>query len=146
MTKERVIGKKNALPWYIPEDLKNFKRLTTGNTIIMGRKTFDSIGRPLPNRKNVVISRSMEKVEGVDVCKSVEEGLQKAESYGKDIFIIGGATIYQQTLPLAEKMYISHVIKDYDGDIYFTEFNKEEWSIESREEFDEFELVVYAKK
>jgi len=146
MTKNRVIGKDNKLPWHISEDLKNFKRLTTGNTVIMGRKTFDSIGKPLPNRHNVVVSRSVSVIEGVDVCHSFEEAMEKAKSYGKDIFVIGGGSVYALALPIADKMFISHVKKEYDGDTFFPEFNEADWDVESSEDHEEFELVVYVRK
>ena len=140
------MGKQNALPWHISEDLKNFKRLTTGNTIIMGRKTFDSIGKPLPNRNNLVISGSMEQKEGIEVCKSIPEALEKAKKHGKEIFIIGGATIYQQALPFVERMYISWIKEEYEGDTYFPEVNLKEWYIISEEEHVEFFLVTYQRK
>lgn len=149
MTKEGVIGKDNSLPWKIPEDLQNFKNVTSGKTVIMGRKTFESIPekyRPLPNRHNIIISRSMSSQEGIDVCRSVKEALEKAESYGKEVFIIGGSSIYEQTLPSADKMYLSFVKKDYQGDTYFPKFNKEEWTVENKKEFQEFELVTYIRK
>ena len=146
MTKQRVIGKDNQLPWHISEDLQNFKRLTVGNTVIMGRKTFASIGKPLPHRKNIVISGSLKAIAGVEVCASVQAGIEKAKSYGKDIFIIGGARIYEQTIPLADRMYISYVKKEYEGDTFFPKFDEREWVIERREDQAEFELVVYQRK
>src|SRR3990172_100449 len=109
MDKNRVIGKNNEIPWHISEEVMNFKKLTSGNTVIMGRKTFESIGRPLPDRNNIVVSTSMPQTAGIDVCNSFEESIIKAKSYGKDIFVIGGATVYEQALPLADKMYISYV-------------------------------------
>jgi len=146
MDKNRIIGKGNELPWNIPEDLQNFKKLTAGNTIIMGRKTFQSIGRPLPKRNNIIITRSTEPVEGVDVCNSIEAALEKGKTYGKDIFIIGGATIYAQALPFTEKMILSHIHGTYQGDIYFPEFNKEDWEIINEEHFPQFDVLTYTKK
>ena len=149
MTKNRVIGKDNSLPWHIPEDLKNFKELTTENAVIMGRKTWESIPekfRPLPNRNNIVISRNMNSLEGIDVCSSVEEALEKAKSYDKEIFIIGGSSIYEQFLPLTDKMYISYLKEEYAGDTYFPNFNKEDWEIIERKDFAEFEFIVYERK
>lgn len=146
MTKSRVIGKNNQLPWHIAEDLQNFKKLTSGNTIIMGRKTYESIGRPLPNRNNIIVSTMMPATQGVDVCKTVPEALEKAKTYGKDIFIIGGATIYEQTLPFIDKMFISYVKNDCEGDAYFPEFSESDWNVEKKEEHEEFELVIYKKR
>ena len=148
MTKNRVIGKDNSLPWHIPEDLKNFKRLTEGNTVVMGRKTWQSIPekfRPLPNRNNIVISRNISAIKGAEVCSSLEKALEKAQSYGQEIFIIGGSSIYEQFLPLADKMYISYLKKEYSGDTYFPNFNKEDWEIAEKKDFTEFEFVVYKR-
>jgi len=146
MTKERVIGKGNLLPWHIPEDLKNFKKITTGKTVIMGRKTFDSIvsmiGKPLPNRRNVVLSRSMESDE-VEVCRSVEEAKEKFKD--EEAFIIGGASVYKLFLPYVDRMYISWIKKDYEGDCYFPELNLDKFKIISKEDFEEFEFVVHEK-
>lgn len=149
MTKDRVIGRNNSLPWNIPEDMQNFKNLTSGKTVIMGRKTFESIPekfRPLPNRHNIIVSRNMSLQPGIDVCKSVHEAIEKAKSYGKETFIIGGSSIYEQTLPLADKMYLSLVKKKYEGDSYFPNFNKDGWIVESRKDFQEFELLTYVRK
>ena len=146
MTKAHIIGKNNQLPWHIAEDLQNFKKLTAGNTVIMGRKTYESIGRPLPNRNNIVVSTMMPATDGVTICKTVPEAIEKAKAFQKDIFIIGGATIYEQTLPLADRVVISYIKKDYDGDTYFPNFSENGWNIEKREDHDEFELVVYTRK
>jgi len=151
LTKDRVIGKDNALPWYIPEDLKNFKKLTSGNTVVMGRKTYESIGKPLPNRNNIVVSRSVPSIEGVDVCSSLEVAIEKARSYGKEIFIIGGASIYELALPFADKMYLSYVKVNYKGDTYFPKFNQDGWNVISQRKYnegklDEFDLVIYERK
>jgi len=146
MTKKRVIGKDNKLPWHISEDLKNFKRLTTGNTIIMGRKTYDSIGKPLPNRHNIVVSRTVSSIDGADVCHSFDEAIEKAKSYGKDIFIIGGSSMYTLALPIADKMFISHVKQEVEGDAFFPEYDESDWEVESKEDHEEFELVVYVRK
>jgi len=146
LDEKRVIGKDGKLPWHISEDLKNFKRLTSGSTVIMGRKTFESIGKPLPNRNNIVVSTTMQPTEGLDVCTSLPGAIEKAKSYGQDIFIIGGARAYEEGLNVADKLFLSYVKGVHDGDTYFPEFNEEDWIVESREAFDEFELVVYVRK
>lgn len=149
MTQNRVVGKDGQLPWQISEDLKNFKTLTAGNTVVMGRKTFDSIPekfRPLPNRHNIIISRTLAEMDGVDVCESIPEALEKAKSYGKEIFIIGGGTIYEQTIPVADKMVLSYIKEEYEGDVHFPIWNKEEWNKTDTQEFDEFKLVTYERK
>jgi len=144
--KNRVIGCENKLPWNIQDDMKNFKRLTEGNVVIMGRKTFESIGKALSNRTNIVVSSSMKPANGIIVCKTVEEALQKAKAHGKEIFIIGGSAIFEQTIPLADRMYLSYVKGDYHGDVFFPEFDESKWKIASRTNFPEFELVEYVKK
>ena len=146
MTKDRVIGKENKLIWNIPVDLKNFRNITSGNTVIMGRKTFESIGNPLPNRHNIVVSSSMQHVDGIDVCKDIKEALAKAKEYGKEIFIIGGSSIYRQTVPFADKMYISWVKKYYHGDAYFPDFDIVEWEVIEEKNFPEFDFVVYKRR
>ncbi len=149
MTQNRVIGKEGRLPWHIPDDLKNFKKITEGKVVIMGRKTWDSLPakfKPLPNRINFVVSSSLENRSGIIVCRSLEEALQKAQGFKKEICIIGGATIYQQALPLVQKMYISTIKKEVAGDTFFPNFNKEEWSIAEEQEFPEFTFTVYERK
>lgn len=146
LTKDNVIGKAGKLPWHISDDLKNFRKLTSGNSVVMGRKTFESIGKPLPNRHNIVVSSSLSVVPGIDVCSSLEDALEKAKSYGRDIFIIGGANLYQAAVPLVDKLYLSHVKESYDGDTYFPKIDFSQWNVESRQDFPEFELVVYKRK
>lgn len=149
MTKDRVIGNKGTLPWHIPDDLKNFKGITEGNVVIMGRKTWDSLPtkfKPLPNRINLVVSSSLENRSGIIVCRSLEEALQKARGFKKEICIIGGATIYQQALPLVQKMYISIIKKEVAGDTFFPNFNKEEWKVAEEKEFPEFMFAIYERK
>lgn len=144
MTKKRVIGRNNALPWRIPDELKNFKKITTGHTVLMGRKTFESIGRPLPNRRNIVISSSYA-ADGIEVVHSLQDALSLAKN-DNDVFIIGGSRVFSEALPIADKMFISHVKKEYDGDIFFPEVDFSQWSVESKQDFPEFELVVYKRK
>ena len=146
MTRDRVIGRDGRMPWHIPEDLKLFKRLTTGHTVVMGRRTFRSIGRPLPERYNVVISRSLREAAGALLCRSLEEGLEKARAYGREVFVIGGASIYRQTLPLADKLVISWVKEAYEGDTRFPDFDEKEWQIESRDDYQDFTQVTYLRR
>lgn len=129
-----VIGHDNQLIWHLPDDLKQFKRLTTGHPIIMGRKTFESIGKPLPNRTSIVITRSKNWCfEGVVVVNSVEEALEAARQTGTDeAFVIGGAEIYRVTLPLANKIYLTEVKADFEGDAHFVIPNLEDWQEISR--------------
>jgi dihydrofolate reductase len=131
--KNGVIGSDNSIPWRLPADMKRFRELTTGKPVIMGRKTFESIGRPLPNRTNIVITTDRNyKADNCIVAHSVEEALKAAK--GDEIMIIGGAKIYRQFLPLANKMYLTFIDKEFEGDAYFPEYDKNEWKETSREE------------
>ena len=117
--KNRVIGKSNALPWKLPADMKHFQAMTKGKPVIMGRKTFESIGRPLPDRINIIITRDENyKAEGCIVAHSMEEALKAAENH-KEAMIIGGSQIYKEFLPKANKMYLTSIDADFEGDAYF---------------------------
>lgn len=130
-----VIGKDNKLIWKLPADLKRFKMLTSGKVIIMGRKTFESLGRVLPNRKHVVLTRDKSyKVDNENV--EIINDLSKIDKYINDSnenFVIGGAQIYKLLLQYSKKMYITKINHDFEGDTYFPEINEKEWNIESRE-------------
>jgi len=145
MTDKRVIGKPGALPWHIAEDLKRFKKLTTGQTIIMGRNTYEAIGRPLPNRNNVVLDFDERPIEGAIVCGSIPKALEVARGYGTEIFVAGGANIYKQMLPMVDVMHISHVKKDYEGSILFPELKLSEWKEVGSEEYEEFTAKTYER-
>lgn len=120
MSQNRVIGKLGKMPWNIPEDLQYFKRLTTGHTVIMGRKTFESIGRPLPNRLNVVLTQNEAyKAEGCVIVHSIEEVLEKYHKSEEELFIIGGSTLYKAFMPYATKLYITLIEKEFEGDTFF---------------------------
>lgn len=146
MTRSGVIGKGNSLPWHISEDLENFKKLTEGQTVVMGRNTYESIGQPLPGRKNVVINKEVVNIDGVDVRTSIPEAISKAKSYGRKVFIIGGASIYAQTIDMVDVMYISYMKKEYEGDVYFPRFKESDWEQVSRKEFSDFIFVMYKRK
>ena len=134
MSENFVIGLKNKLPWHISADLKNFKNITLGNPIIMGRKTYDSIGKPLKDRDNIVISRDNSLIiDGVEVLDSLEKAIfMTAEA--PETFIIGGQQIYQIALPFATHMYITKVEGNFEGDAYFPDYNQEEWREVARED------------
>lgn len=151
----RVIGKKNALIWHLPADLKRFKTLTTGHVIIMGRKTFESIGKPLPNRTSVVISRQTDlQIEGVILAHSVEEAILKAKSLTReDIFIVGGSEIYALSLPLADEILVTQLHDIFEGDAFFPEISSELWEITEQERgitddknTYQFSYVTYTRK
>lgn len=145
MTHEGVIGNGNQLPWNISDELKHFKQTTQGCTVIMGSKTFESIGRPLPNRHNIVLNAVEKKIDGVDICTSAEQALQAAQRYGKDIFIIGGAYTYAQFLPMVDQMYISYIKHNYAGDIFFPSVDWAQWQEVQRIDYPEFEFVLYKR-
>jgi len=148
MTADRVIGKDGELPWHIPEDLKVFKRITLGHPIVMGRKTFDSIGRPLPKRQNVVLTRDRNwSLEGVNVIHSKEElnELVFEESKSPTVYIIGGSEIYKAFLPELDELYVSKVKHSYSGDTYFPSFEEHFRKKELIEDFDEFSLIRYTR-
>lgn len=132
-----AIGKENKLLWHLPNDMRFFKNLTWGGVVIMGRKTFDSIGKPLPGRVNVVITSNAEwKMEGVQTASSIENALALAKQTNcKEVFIIGGGEIYKQTFSLAKKMYITRVHHSFDADTFFPDYDKEEWKITDKLDF-----------
>ena len=133
MSKNRVIGNNNQLIWKLSSDLKRFKELTTGNPIVMGRKTFESIGKPLPNRRNIIITRNNDYiVEGCEIVSSLEEALLLTNN---NCFIIGGGEIYKQALDITDKIYLTLVHKDFEGDTIFPELSKE-WAKISRKDFE----------
>lgn len=145
MTHEGVIGNGNQLPWNIPDELKHFRTTTQGCTVIMGMRTFESIGRPLPNRHNIVLNTVEKIIDGVDVCTSAEQALQVAQGYNKDIFIIGGAYTYAQFLPLVDQMYISYIKHSYTGDVFFPPIDWAQWQEVQRIDYPEFEFVLYKR-
>ena len=155
ISENNVIGKDNKLLWHLPEDLKRFKTLTTGHTIIMGRKTFESLGKVLPNRKHIVITRDMNyrvDNEAVEIIHDISE-VQNYIEDKEENFIIGGAIIYSQLIDKAQKMYITMIHKKYDGDAYFPKIKEEEWKIVEKEQgikdeknpFD-YEYITYVRK
>ncbi len=144
MARNRVIGVANGLAWHIPEDFKYFKKTTLGKPIIMGRKTYESFGKPLRGRPNIVISRTSQEPLGPDgpfFVKSVDEALalgkQKLEDLKADeIFIIGGGEIYRETLPITQRIYLTVIDRDYEGDTYFPELDWDEWKTVSEDKRD----------
>ena len=132
-SENNVIGHNNQLPWHLPNDLKYFKNLTWGLPILMGRKTFDSIGKPLPGRQSIVITRNPHwQHDGVDVVHSLEEAIQRAEALGaNEVFIIGGAEIFNSALPTAKRIYLTRIHHRFDGDVFFPEIDSAEWQLAS---------------
>jgi dihydrofolate reductase len=150
VSKNNAIGKNNALLWNIPEDLKHFKEVTSGHTIIMGRKTFESIGHPLPNRRNIVITRDDSYThDGIEVFNSLIRALDACK-YEDEVFIIGGGEIYKQALPLVDKLYVTHVEKEFEADTFFPKISPDEWTEISNETHLDinppYRFTVYEKK
>jgi dihydrofolate reductase len=134
MAKNRTIGVNNTLPWRCPEDLKHFKALTMGHHMIMGRKTYDSIGKPLPGRTTVVVTRDHSlKIEGCLVAHTLPEAITACGNDEK-IFIVGGADIYAQSLALADTLHITEIHQEVDGDAHFPEFDRSNWQEIAREQ------------
>lgn len=125
-----VIGKDNQLPWHLPEDLAYFKKVTMGKPLIMGRNTFESIGRPLPGRENIVITRnSSYQHEGIHTVQNMEEAIQLARSFHSDVMVIGGASLFKEQLPLADTLFITEIHAEFEGDTYFPKISENEWEL-----------------
>jgi len=150
VAKNNIIGKTNSLPWYLPEDLKHFKEITQGHIVLMGRKTFESIlnrlGNPLPNRKNIIVTKRVDYHvrAGVELYHSIDEVFAKYVK--EDIYVIGGASIYKQTIDKAHKLYITQVHEEYEGDVYFPEIDMTKWVESVHENHDKFSFVTYIRK
>ncbi|PKM22932.1 MAG: dihydrofolate reductase [Gammaproteobacteria bacterium HGW-Gammaproteobacteria-14] len=153
------IGRNNKLPWYLPEDLKYFKKVTFGKPIIMGRKTWESLKGPLPGRTNIVISRQTDyPAEGVKVVQSLQQAIALAESIAliddiDEVVVIGGAEIYAEALPRADILYLTEVHANVDGDAFFPPYNNEDWQEVGREDFPaagpnpyDYSFVIYQRK
>ena len=146
MTEDRLIGQNGSIPWHLPEELKLFRELTVGHTVVMGRKTFQSIGRPLPDRRNIVISRTLSSAEGAILCPDLTEALRETEIYGGKVFFIGGRQLYAETLPLSQFLRISWIPGKYEGSIYFPEFDLKDWIEVTATEYPQFRHVLYRRR
>ena len=141
-----VIGRDGDLPWHLPDDLRHFKALTLGGTLVMGRKTYDSIGRPLPGRTTVVVTRQPDwAVAGVTTAHSLEDALAAAAAADADTFVVGGAEIYALALPLADRLVITEVDQSPDGDARFPDVDWSAWRQTAREGHDGFAFVTYER-
>ena len=144
MGEKNEIGFGNQLLWHLPKDLKHFKDLTSGNPIIMGRKTYESIGKPLPNRTNIVISRKKDWFEeGILIVGSVKEALKFAKKIDENIFIIGGGTIYEQTIDMADRLEVTQVKANLEADTFFPKINTKIWSKVNEECYEKDEKNNY---
>jgi len=155
VAENNVIGKDNQLIWHLPEDLKRFKALTTGKTIIMGRKTFESLGRILPNRKHIILTKNKEyRVENamVEIVTDIADIKRYIETEEEN-FVIGGASVYKILMPYAKKMYITKIEEEFEADTYFPKIDEKEWEITEKEKgiTDEknpylYEYIIYVRK
>jgi dihydrofolate reductase len=143
LSENNVVGINNQLPWHLSADLKRVKALTMGHHLIMGRKTFESIGRPLPGRTNVIITRNMDyKAEGCVVVSSLSEALQNAQ-HDSEAFVFGGGEIFREALPLVNKIYMTRIHRNFEGDTRFPELNPREWKETARQDFNADEKNNY---
>jgi len=145
ISQNHAIGKDNKLLWYLPKDLKHFKEITTGHTVIMGRKTYESVGKPLPNRRNIIITRQQVTIEGCEVVNSVEAALALCKGEA-EVFIVGGAEIYRQALHLTDCIYLTVIHENFEGDTYFPEIKPDLWKETERQDHepDEKNLLPYS--
>lgn len=152
MTRGFVIGSGGSLPWHLPEELQLFKNLTMGCTVIMGRKTYATIGRPLQGRHNIVLSHNIAlsqnqaEIPGVQVCGSFITGLTAAAKIGDPIFILGGEDVYRKALPIAAELHISWVKGDFKGDRFFPPLDFSEWDIHTEEDYPDFHYIHYHRR
>ena len=149
MSNNNVIGVNNKLPWQLKDDLEHFKKYTTGKIIIMGRKTFESIGRPLPNRQNFVISSILREVDGISIFQNLENAIIAAKKYNKDldsaqeIAIIGGGYLFRDSINYFNKLVLTRVDCEIDGDVYYPKIDLKNWELESSENFLKSEVNQY---
>ncbi|HEX5804098.1 MAG TPA: type 3 dihydrofolate reductase [Azospira sp.] len=144
LDRDRLIGRDNALPWRLPEDLRHFKATTLGKPVIMGRKTWESLGRPLPGRRNIVVSRNADyALQGAELVGSLEAALRLAAE-AEEVFVIGGAELYRQALPLAQRLYLTEIDASHAGDAWFPAFAADEWREAAREEHTSADGLAYA--
>jgi len=149
VAENNVIGKNGDIPWHIPEDLQHFKEKTTGHTVVMGRKTYQSLPdsfKPLPDRENIVLTRSdfQPEDESVKIANNLDDAWEKSSN--EKIFIIGGANIYKQTMKDADKLVLTEINEKYDGDTYFPEFSESQWQEKNRDKYENFSFVTYTRK
>ena len=147
MSQNRVIGAGGKIPWHLPEDFKWFKKTTTGHVLVMGRKTYESIGRPLPNRTTIVLSRTSQSIPGVEIVPGLNELATRIADYpGKEIFICGGAQVYELALPLCSELYLTLVKRQVEGDTFFPIFEDKFVLAEEMLNNSEFSILHYRSR
>jgi len=148
ISENNVIGNQNDIPWKISEDMKRFKDLTLNHPVIMGRKTFESIlkrlGKPLPNRKNIVMTNSQNEFQGIYIARTIDEAIKLTE--GKDSYVIGGRQVYESFLPIVNILEITRVHRKIYGDTFFPEINFEEWNLMNEDKRDYYSFLTYSRK
>lgn len=145
MAANRVIGRGDGMPWDVPEEYEHFLRIIDGETVVIGRRSYEIFGASLTSAHNVVVSRSAVSMPGATVSSSVPEAVRMAKSLGRTVFSAGGASIYAQTIPLADAMYLSCIKGEFTGDAHFPAFDERDWVVERREEHARFVFVVYRR-
>jgi len=144
MDSNRVIGKNNNLPWHLPADLAYFKQTTMGKPVIMGRKTFDSIGKALPGRKNIVLTRDNNfEAPDCEIATDIDQAMSKVDG-SLEVMLIGGASLYEQTIHIADIIYLTLIHHEFSGDTWFPEINPKNWELESRDDFERDEKNQFA--
>ena len=146
MTRSRVIGSGDGMPWDVPEEYEHFLELVAGQTIVIGRRSYEIFGRSLTSAHNVVVSRSATSLPGALVVPTIDDALREAAAFGRTVFSAGGASVYAQTIPRAEAMYLSYIEGEFSGDAYFPDFDERQWTVERRERHERFEFVVYRRR
>jgi len=146
MTRDRVIGRDGALPWSIPEEYQHFLYSVQGRTVLMGRTSFEIFGPDLPDAQVVVASRSVQELPGAVVAADIPAALELARSFGRKIFSSGGATIYRQTLPLADEMHLSFIKEEHEGDTYFPEWDDNEWDVVLEQDRGSYVFRIYRRR
>ena len=146
MSYDHVIGSGDGMPWKVPEEYQQFLRFVEGQTVIMGRRSYEIFGDDLTSAHNIVVSRSVTAMPGAVVCPGIDEAVATARSYGKTVFSAGGGSIYAQTIPLADTLYLSYIKGHFEGDTYFRDFDEAEWDVVRREDHPAFEFVVYKRR
>lgn len=146
MSYDRVIGRGAGMPWNVPEEYQQFLRFVEGQTVIMGRRSYEIFGDDLTSAHHIVVSRSMKSVPGAVVCAGIEEAVETARSFGKTVFSAGGGSIYAQTILLADTLYLYYIKGDFEGDTYFPDFDEAAWDVVKREDHPAFEFIVYKRR
>ena len=146
VAENRVIGRDDDMPWHLPEDLKHFRAVTRDNTVVMGRVTFEGIGHPLPYRSNIVVTRQTGwSADGVFVAGSIEDAIELAKGFEGDIMIIGGAEVYAQAMPYADVQVLTEVHRSVQGDRFYPDFDRADWTETEREDHEDLSFVRYER-